>query len=465
MSSIANLENKIHSSMEFVEAASAKTTSRILVAYSGGPDSTALLWFIVNQLGDSMTVGAAHFDHRLRGENQSVMENRHVTENAAKVPIELFRGSAEPGEITAYAAAKKISVEEAARILRYEFLRSTAESQGFGLIATGHTADDLAETLIQRFFQGSGIGGLSGIPKMAGSLIRPILTWSRKDVEAYNASQALVPFGDPSNWEDNYLRNRIRHVLIPKVNEVFPGFRRSLATLAEKMELSKHYLVQNTATRALWEKEGDSYFIDIEYFRSLHAVERIESVRCLYDSEHGVGSGTMRLSFRAFSKLVSLPELHDNALLLRGWGFRLQVHGKRVFFEPDIVFRGEKGYFMVVKGRNGVRWPATLPDAGFCVQETTKAGDTALPIGGITFPLIVRTRREGDVINVGSFSKNLKKLYNEWNVPEQTRWKIPVCEDKTGIIAVLGSLFGFPDAISQNGVPTNQLAFFSFETS
>ena len=465
MSSIANLESKILSTKKFIEAVSAGTGAGILVAYSGGPDSTALLHFFLNHLRDSMKTGAAYFDHRLRGESQSIVETRHVTENAARAGVVLFRGSAESGEIGAYAKGNRISVEEAARILRYKFLRSTAESHGFDLIATGHTADDLAETLIQRFFQGSGVGGLSGIPKIAGKLIRPILSWSRADVDAYNASQALVPFEDPSNGKDTYLRNRIRHSLVPSVREVFPGFERSLATLAEKMGLTREYLERIISAKEHWKKEGDSYAVDVDYFRSLHAVERIESLRYLYDKEHQRSSGTVRLPFRAFSKLVNLPELHDNALLLRGWGFRLQVHGKRVFFEPDIVFRGEKGYFMVVKDRGGSRWSATLSAAGIRIRETTKAGDTSLPVCGITCPLMVRTRREGDLISVGSFSKNLKKLYNEWNVPEQTRWKIPVCEDKTGIIAILGSLFGFPDLIPQNGAPAAQLAYFSFETS
>ncbi len=463
MSSMPSVEDKVISSKKFVEALGVDSSAGILVAYSGGPDSTALLCFFLNQQARSMRIGAAYYDHSLRGDAQSQKESHHVTENAKKARAVLHCGCAIPGEINAYAKENKISVEEAARILRYGFLRSIAESQGYALIATGHTGDDLVETLIQRFFQGSGVGGLSGIPKIAGKLIRPILNWSREDVNSYNALQSLVPFDDPSNGKDNYLRNRVRHSLIPSIREIFPGFRRSLVTLAEKMELEKEYLQRNIAAHVGWQKECDAYTIDIDDFISLHAVERIETVRCLFDGERKGDTGTLRLPFRAFSRLVNMPPLRDNTLLVRGWGFHLQVHGGKVFFEPDVVFRGEKGYFMVVKGCDESRRSVTLPTAGIRIQETANGGDTFLPISGITFPLIVRSRREGDVIRVGSFSKDLKKLYNEWNVPEQIRWKIPVCEDKTGIIAIMGSLFGFPDVKTQN--PAMALSSFSFETS
>ncbi len=463
MSSMADVEGKVLFSKRFMEAVVTESCSGILSAYSGGPDSTALIWFLLKQLSGSVRIGAAYFDHGLRGEKQSTLEYSHVAENAERMGVVLHYGSAQPGEIAAYAKDSKLSVEEAARILRYRFLRSTAESRGYSLIATGHTKDDLTETLIQRFFQGSGIEGLSGIPRIAGVLIRPILNWSREDVDAYNVSQGLVPFEDPSNGQDTYLRNRIRHSLIPAISEVFPGFRRSLVTLAEKMELAGEYLEESVANRVCWQNEGASFTMEVDRFTSLHAVERIETVRALFDRVHKGNFETKRLPFRVFSRLVELPDLHDNALLLRGWGYRLQVHAGILFFEPDVVFRGEKGYFKAVKERGGSRWCDTLSTAGIRIQETTKAGDASLPIHGITFPLVVRSRREGDVIRLGPFSRNLKKLYNAWNVPEQIRWKIPVCEDKTGIIAILGSLFGFPDVIRKYAAQDEVSVFFHLE--
>ena len=173
MSSIADVESKVISSTKFLEALEVDARAGILAAYSGGPDSTALLCLFINKLSDSMRIGVAYFDHNLRGEAQSIEENRHVTENAERAGLEIHRGSAKAGHIYAYAKENGIAVEEAARILRFEFLYSIAETHGYGLIATGHTADDLVETLIQRFFQGSGVGGLSGISRSAGILIRP----------------------------------------------------------------------------------------------------------------------------------------------------------------------------------------------------------------------------------------------------------------------------------------------------
>lgn len=463
---MANIDDKLSISRKFLEALDIDPKAGVLVAFSGGPDSSALLTFFMDQFGKSIRVGAAYYNHKLRGGEQSQKETRHAAGICKSAGIELHQGSAKADEVTDFAKTHKISIEESARILRYAFLRSIAEVHGYAFIATGHNADDLAETLIQRFFQGSGVSGLAGIPKIAGNIIRPILEWSREDVAAYNTAQATVVFEDPSNREEHHLRNRVRHTLIPVIREIFPGYRRSLDSLARKMTLEKEFLQHHLDEQPLWDKEGEVFTIDTNAFLSLHPVERIESVRGLYDTIHAGETGTLRLPFRAFTRLIHPPALRDNYVLVRGWGYRLQVHNGKVFFEPDVVFGGEKGYFMVVKKRPGWNpgWSGSLHAAGIQVRVAAGSCSASLPVENIIFPIIVRSRREGDVIKVGSFSKELKKLYNEWNVPEQTRWKIPVCEDKTGIIAVFGSLFGFPDVKPQNNEPVISSESIVFET-
>ncbi len=444
MSSTESFEAKIQASKAFLDEAGLQSNERILIAFSGGPDSTALLCLFHNELINPCDrIALAYFNHHLRGEEQADLESRHVDAVAERFGIPLFCGRAEPGEIDILARAQRVSVEEAARILRYRFFRKTQEIHGYGYIATGHTADDEIETLIQRFFQGSGVRGLCGIPRIAGDIIRPLFNWSRSDVDAYNNHNGVEAFIDPTNKETIYLRNHIRHQLIPAVAETFPNFDRSLRMLAKKMTLVRDYLDQAVLSKVEWKRDGERYLIPSAVFGSLHAIERVESVRNLINRVYVSDGQTLRIPFLSFSRLIDLPYLHNNAMLFRGCGYRVQVHGDTVVFEPDIVFEGRKGYFKVVCGDEDSGWRSSLPGIPLCIEKSTGEENASIPVAAIRFPLLVRSRREGDVITVGGMRKELKKLYNDWNVAAHDRWKIPVCEDRNGIIAVFGTPFGY----------------------
>ncbi len=464
MSSTGSVDNLVVSSRSFLESLNAHRGARILTAFSGGPDSTALLHFLAETFAaDSGRVGVAYYNHRLRGDEEAVSELSHAGDTAEKLRLPFYSGDACSGEIETRARKYKVSVEEAARILRYRFLHDIAEKYGFDFIATGHTRDDLVETLIQRFFQGSGVWGLCGIPKVNGKLIRPILEWSREDVESFNAARSLDPIIDPSNVNTAYLRNYIRHDVIPAVQIAFPDFKKSLATLVSKMKITREFMEDSIAAHATWDMRGDSYSMPLSRFISLHAIERIESVRSLLDQAQQAVHGTLRIPFGAFSALINPPELRDNAILFRASGYRLRIHGEEAFFEPDIVFGKRKGYFKIVSGYEETGWYTYLPGAGVCIRKTAEERTSSLPAVSIAFPLIVRSRREGDVLKVGAISKDLKKLYNEWHVPEHERWKIPVCEDRTGVIAVLGEPFGFRNLKRFVNAPRGESMSFAFD--
>jgi tRNA(Ile)-lysidine synthase len=219
----------------------------ILVAVSGGPDSLALLHFL---RASSYPLICATFNHRLRPE--AADEVAHVRQIAENLGLPFVTDSA---DVAAYAAAEGLSVEEAARALRYRFLFRAAREAGAQAVATGHTADDQAETVLMHFLRGAGLSGLKGMPYRsvlpvfdlvpgaedplwAGyaeiPLVRPLLGWWRADTEAYCREHGLSPIYDPTNADTTYFRNRLRHNLIPELENYNPRFKEALvrATLA-----------------------------------------------------------------------------------------------------------------------------------------------------------------------------------------------------------------------------------------
>ncbi len=231
----------------------------VVVGVSGGPDSLCL-FDVLDSLADdlSLTLHIAHLNHGLRPE--AAAEAEFVRAEAEKRSLAYHTEAADTG---AHARAHKKSIEEAARDLRYSFLARTALTVGAPVIAVAHTADDQAETVLMHFLRGSGLAGLRGmLPRVeirdwrleVGSqkafklqpptsdlrpltsnlcLIRPLLTTSRAEVEAYCAEHSLHPVQDATNLDTTFFRNRLRHELLPQLEQYNPNIRSVLQRTAE----------------------------------------------------------------------------------------------------------------------------------------------------------------------------------------------------------------------------------------
>jgi len=225
-----------------------KAGDRVGVAVSGGADSVALLRLLLElqrQIGTVLAV--VHFNHQLRGA-ESDEDERWVAELAAKHDLE-FR--CERGDVRAYAATKKMSLEAAARAVRYAYFRRLLKEGVVDRIATAHTLDDQAETVLLKAVRGSGTRGLAGIyPKLRvsrssqpsalstqpteRSIIRPLLGTRRKALEAYLADLGQSWREDLSNRDLRHARNRVRHGILPRLERnLNPAVREALAETAE----------------------------------------------------------------------------------------------------------------------------------------------------------------------------------------------------------------------------------------
>lgn len=206
----------------------------LVAAVSGGIDSMALLHLLL-ELGASVTV--AHVDHMLRGD-ESAEDASFVEASCRRLGVPLFRKSF---DVAAHAAARRLSVQEAAREIRYQYLEEVARETGGRKVVTAHHADDQAETVLMRLLRGTGLKGLGGIPyrrplsEEGGiEVVRPLLDVRREEIERYAAQTGIAHREDRSNASTKYLRNKIRIQLLPLLEgEYEADVRGKLLRLAE----------------------------------------------------------------------------------------------------------------------------------------------------------------------------------------------------------------------------------------
>ena len=207
----------------------------VTVALSGGADSVALLW-VLRKLAPELgiTLRAAHFHHGLRGaEADRDADFCRELCRAWNIPFSLGRGDA-----AGRAAETGESTEEAARVLRYAFLQGAAP----GKLATAHNADDNAETILLHLLRGTGLRGLGGIPIRRENIIRPLLSCTRAEIEALLEREGLPHVEDGTNAEDDCVRNRLRHRVLPLLQAENPALSRTLGRTAALLREEDDFL-------------------------------------------------------------------------------------------------------------------------------------------------------------------------------------------------------------------------------
>jgi tRNA(Ile)-lysidine synthase len=236
----------------------------VLAALSGGPDSTALLWWLREE---GVDVAAAHFDHALRPDSHR--DVAHVAALCRRLGVQLVSGRRkEP--------LPRGSVQAGARALRYAFLERARAETGRDVVCLGHTADDVVEGAVLHLLRGSGLAGMRGMPRVRGSIVRPLLDVWRTDVEAYLSARGLEPLRDPANVDTaRFARARVRHHLLPALERDRPGITgrlRAAATAAAglhaRLEAEARELIAGGPRLA--ELRGASRAVRLEVYRQLH---------------------------------------------------------------------------------------------------------------------------------------------------------------------------------------------------
>ena len=367
-------------------------STKILAAVSGGADSMCML----SKLGDDVIV--AHFNHKIRGA-EADRDAEFVKNYCDEHGIECVIGVAE----------KPLTSEEEARKARYEFLEKTAEMYECDKIATAHTKNDNAETVLLNLCRGAGSKGLSGIPYCRGKIIRPILDMTREEVERYNLENGIPHVEDSTNYTDDYSRNIIRHKIIPVLKEinknVIDEIYRTSLLLKEDEDFFDKYIEGNVNGQ---EKAIQSRIIRKNCPKSL-SYEQVESVLNLGEGYKRIDLPGIRvikdrgkLFFEDIKKEyeVTLEECIVNKELTNDYikcdsiigipsvshrmpGDKLRVYGrnctktlKQLFIEADMT-QNERDSWPLIRDDEGVLWVYKL-----AVAERAKAniGDRAYKI-------------------------------------------------------------------------------------
>ncbi len=244
--------------------------STVLLAVSGGIDSMVMM-NLFYRLELNCTV--AHCNFQLRGE-ESDFDEQFVRQQAGLLNYNIFVSKLETEE---YASENHLSIQMAARELRYTWFEKLLKAHKFNFIAVGHNKDDAMETFFIQLGRGTGIAGLTGISFRTGNIIRPLLFATRGEIAEYANENSIAYREDSSNKSDKYIRNYIRHNIIPELMQVFPNFRktfsRTLDNLGEANILYKESLEQHIKSVVHYNEEY--IYIDIQKIQRLKAPRTI----------------------------------------------------------------------------------------------------------------------------------------------------------------------------------------------
>jgi tRNA(Ile)-lysidine synthase len=233
-----------------------------LLAVSGGIDSMVMLNLFRE---NGLHIAIAHCNFTLRGK-ESDSDEEFVRQAALNARADFFSRSF---NTHSFSAEKGISIQMAARELRYKWFDELSRDKHYDRIATAHHRDDSIETFLINLSRGTGIAGLTGIRPVSGKLIRPVLFLSREEIRAYAESEKIQWREDSSNQSDKYLRNRIRHVLLPGINKTLPGFSEGLVKTMAQLTDSKDLLeiISSQFIQEAVRTSGERVEIDKEMIR------------------------------------------------------------------------------------------------------------------------------------------------------------------------------------------------------
>ncbi len=378
----------------------------VTVAVSGGADSVALLYalFLLREkLG--IRLEAAHFNHGLRGA-ESDRDEAFVQEFCHRydIPCQVGRGTVVPG---------KKGLEAAAREARYAWF-----SQFEGVVATAHTADDNAETVLLHLVRGTGLKGLGGIAPVRGKFIRPMLGITRQEVLEFLEEHFLGHVEDSSNAGDDFLRNRLRHHVMPLLKQENPRLAENLSAMALGLRQDEDLLAQLAKDQPR----------QVSQLRVLHPALRSRVIADLLP-EYGVREPD-REHLALVEKLI-FSEKPSGRVRLPG-GITLARN-----YDNLEILRETEPLKAVILGNSG-----TLDLPGLTLtwgpSDRVENGPdcfTVCPEG----PVVLRHRESGDAIHLSGGTKSLKKLFIDRKIPAAMRQQIPVLADSRGILGVYGS--------------------------
>ncbi len=417
----------------------------VVVACSGGIDSMTLLHlFSLFAKNWDLRLAVAHLNHGLRGE-EADKDETFVRQRTEALGVPFFSKRI---DLKSLAAEKGQNLQEAGREVRYRFFEEVSDKTGGNRIAFGHNADDQAETVIMRIVRGAGLKGLGGIPPVRGNIIRPLIEITREEIGVYGLAEKIEFREDPSNADKKYLRNRVRHDVIPLLKALNPNACVELCNLSGFARDANAYLEEEAArafARISLSTGGDDGTVCLNLAK-INGLPSILKRKVIFSAiEELTGSRSGFYSSHIVSVEALLEKGQSGSALHLPKGVRVVVeYGKALFstmrdetpppYRYELNFPGE----------------TVIPEAGMtllavkrgAIDEKEEIGDDRLllDLSRIEQPLLVRNFREGDRIRLPGMSgrKKLKSLFIDEKVPRAKRRRIPLVVSGDEILWVVG---------------------------
>ena len=412
---------------EFLEkACGIRENERLLLAVSGGVDSMVMLHRFVSH---GFPVGVAHCNFQLRGADSDADE-AFVQETAERYGLPFFHIRF---DTTAYAASKGVSIEMAARELRYAWFREIAAQQDYRLIATAHHRDDAEETFFLNLMRGCGIKGLHGIQPLSNGIVRPLRCFSRQEIADYAKAHGIAYRQDKSNSDDRFRRNYLRLHILPALRELQPSFDqnmlKTMRILQEQENIYFHHIrevsekllhAEADGYKLYWEEVAKLPYPETYLFEILHPFGFNESQTTALFAAGGQTKGK-RLESRTHCLWT-----HGNNLFLRP----LQTETPRTYtlsLTPDGLQTDCP--FLQTDIRDGI--PAFSKDTHQACFDMDR----------LSFPLHIRYWQEGDRFHPFGMkgSKKLSDFFTDRHIDSGSKGKIPLlCNGNGDILWVIG---------------------------
>ncbi len=426
---------------------------RVAVAISGGADSVSLLRLLIELRGElGIVLSCVHLNHKLRGA-ESDQDEQFVRELTANHGLPLVCESCDAKQ---RATQNKMSLEAAAREVRYEFFKRCLRNRPLEKIATAHTLDDQAETVLLKLARGAGTRGLTGIyPKVAvshqpsavskgharGYIVRPLLSTSRKDLEAY-----LVEIGqgwreDSSNRDLRHTRNRIRHGILPRFERhVNPSVRRALSEAADIARAEEDYWTDEIAMLLpeVWNRIGDAGSLNCKRLNELPLAARRRLLRA------AASSLGLRLEFAHVEETFALENEGSSSALPEGWA--VVLHAGELRFQPTSAAPSDYEYDLTVPGR------VVVAEAGVVIEALAVAGNSGsekynpehlLDANSVTRGLTVRNWKAGERFWPAHTKepRKIKDLLQDRHITgdDKKRWPVVASGDEIVWVRGLGA--------------------------
>ena len=410
--------------------ASLPKSTPVLLAFSGGADSSALLHLLYNDAKDKgFELHAAHFNHEIRGEEANRdADFCKATCDRLNIPFHLGRAN-----VPLLAKENGNSVEAEARIQRYAFFEEIMHKNGISILVTAHHAEDQVETILLHMLRGSGISGLCGISKCRamsnGSfLVRPILQAEKEDILSYCKENKIEFVTDSTNSDTAYTRNYIRAEIAPKMKNLQSNLCEVFSRLSENATDANDF-IESSARDFL---QGlDSNDIPLSSLNKLHPALRTRVVGMAFE-KYSNGIQLESTHIKSVIELCQRSEPHSSISLPQKTSAKIENRAlvfeqdKKSLYDESFSIPFSEGEISLSNGIliNIVRNP----------KENPSADDIFLDVkcDVINDDACFRSKAEGDVIFTGKMNKKVKKLFNESKIPLNMRKKIPLlaCKDE-----------------------------------